>query len=226
MKHKKIAMPIRLSSTEALQKLESLHTLGNDPGFLFPAFCVETEFITLFAHIIEENPIRNNIIPLVGTFINKAFERSIDQVFDILDEHKITGVQILSLMCQKKLIRNREKKELSKTLRGKAAKSSMDTYLNAYNNWLLAAILWKAYVRSHDPGYGVHITKEEDSDAPAETFNDPNYRPLWVMKQACLGEAGDPTHGSGNEDIFIRPLREWYRLTKQKRLASKSSTIA
>lgn len=199
-----------ISTTEALQEFESLLALDNDPGLPSPAFCIETEFIDFFAHIIEGNPKRNNIVPFMGTFINKAFEQSIDLISGVLDQHKIEGVEIFSLMCEKKLIRNRVKKELLKKLKGKAAKS-LDTYLNAYNNWLLAAILWEAYIRSHDPEFKITITEEEDSDAPVETYNDLNYRPLWAMKQACL-EAGDPTHGSGNKDIFIRPLREWYAL--------------
>lgn len=201
-------MPIRLSTTHALQKLESLLTLDNDPGFLSYAFCIEAEFIDLFAQIIERNAKRNNVIPFMTALIRRYFEQSVDQICGVLDQHKIDGVEIFSLMCEKNLIRNHAKKKLNKKLSGKAVKNLVDTYINAYNNWLLAGILWKAFVQSYDPDFKVKIIEDKDAKAPTEICSGTNYRPLWAMKMACL-EAGDPSHGSGDEDIFIRPLKEW-----------------
>ena len=56
-------------------------------------------------------------------------------------------------------------------------------------------------------------------------MNDPHYRPLWAMKQAFI-EAGQPAHGSANEDIFIRPLAEWYRWRKKHQKISKARKAA
>ncbi|WP_133054529.1 hypothetical protein [Niastella populi] len=196
--------------------------LGKHPSFRFPAFCIETEFIVLFTHIIDRSGNRNNVVPFLDALIKKAFEQSVDEISDLLDEHNISGAAIFSLICEKKLIRNREKKALHKKLPGKA-KNLVDSYVNGYNNWLLAHILWKAYIQSHDPDYSFGIPKGEDAPSSEAFLYDPQYKPLWALKQAYI-EAGRPTHGHAGDDIFIRPIAAWYQLQKKRKTGKAQNT--
>src|SRR5688572_16503601 len=114
-------MPISLTSNKALLELDVLLNLGKRPPFRFPAFYIETEFIDLFTQIIDQSEKINNVVPYMNTLINRAFEQSVDNICNLLDAHKIKGIEIFSLMGEMKLISNREKKPIHHTLQDKTA---------------------------------------------------------------------------------------------------------
>lgn len=207
-------MRISLSSAEALEEFRSLYYLGQKPGFMFPAFCIETEFIDFFFHIIAETPQRNNVVPFMNRLIDQALTESIDHICTILDRHKVDGTAIFELMEQKQFIQLGVKRAYNKQLPGKSPKGLTSPGWCAYNNWVLTEILWKAYLQSHHPDFRVTIVDQEDSDAPVDAFYSADFRPLWAMKHAYVVEAGRPISGSANTDIFIRPIREWYLYIK------------
>lgn len=122
----------------------------------------------------------------MNTLIKRAFEQSVDGICNLLDAHKIRGVEIISLISETKLIRNNNKKSLQNQLQGKAAQSQVDRYVNGYNNWLLTRIFWKAYLKSHDPAFRFGIFEGEDVPPSKTSLHDPAYRPLWAMKQAYI----------------------------------------
>ncbi|OQP59118.1 hypothetical protein A3860_38785 [Niastella vici] len=199
-------MRISLSSSEALAELKSLFDLGEKPGFEFPAFNIETEFIDFFFQIISNTPTRDNVVPFMNRLIERALAESINNIWTVLAHQKADGTEIFELMKGKQLICLRVKRSYNRNVPGKSPKGLISPYWNAYNNWLLAHIFWKAYLQAHDPDFRVINVECEDSDAPVETLYSADFKPLWAMKQAYIA-ARRPTGGS---DIFIRPIAEWY----------------
>jgi hypothetical protein len=211
-------MQIALSTTEALEELELLLILGKTPPFDFPAFIFETDFIDFFALILERMPETSNVVPLMDQFIAKNYKRSVAEIRGILNQNKADGAAIVKLISNKQLILTSVRKAYNKKV-GKLRNGLGAGPWRAYNNWLLAGLLWKAFVQSHDPAYKVTITEYEDTGLPMETFDDPNLRALWAMKQT-FAQVGRPTHGNANGDVFIHPLAEWYLFLKNQGMGS------
>jgi len=209
-----LLMRISLSTAEALIELKTLYELGEKPGFVFPAFIIETEFIDFFFQMISQTPAKEDVVPFMNRLIERALTESINKIWTVLARHNADGTEIFELMQDKQLIPLRVKRAYNRKLPGKSPKGLVSPYWNAYNNWLLATILWKAYLRAHDPDFRLYNLEDEDSDAPLELLYSADYRPLWAMKQA-FKEAGKPAHGSAKDDIFIRPIREWYVYIKE-----------
>ena len=206
-------MQIALSTTEALEDLELLLVLGKNPPFDFPAFIFETDFIDFFALILERMPETGNVVPLMDKLIARNLDESVVAINEILTQNKVADTAIAALLSNKQLILTSVRKAYNRKARGKSRKGLGPRPWRMYNNWLLAGIFWKAYLQSYDPKFKVNIDEYEDAEIPVETLLDPNLRPLWVMKQA-FAEAGSPSHGSANKDIFINPLAEWYLFLK------------
>jgi len=198
-----------LSTESALDELTFLFELGERPGFEYPAFCIETQFIDVFVLMLKRAPEREHIVPFMNNLLKGALRESIDQVCHLLDQYKVDGSEIHELMRERKLLRNRVRRTYNKKLQVKSPKGLTIDHCNAYNNWLLAIAFWKAYLLSHDPEFIVEPAEDEYSDTPVEAFFGSELRPLWAMKQAYLN-AGRPLHGTALDDISIRPHREWY----------------
>jgi hypothetical protein len=206
-------MPIAWSTKDALNEFDRLIVLGKKPAFEFPAFIFETEYLELFAEIIEQVPEYSNIVPFMDQLIDQVLEESILENCRVLNKYKVDGTAIFELMAEKKLILTGVRKAYNKQVRAKSSKGLSIESWKAYNNWLLADIFWKALIQSYDAGFKINLKQDNYSKSALKTLKDPHYRPLWAMKQAYI-EAGEPAHGYSNEDIFVRPIAEWYGLRK------------
>jgi hypothetical protein len=206
-------MPIAWSTKKALDEFDRLIVLGKKPAFEFPAFILETEFLEFFAEIIEQAPEYSNIVPFMDQLIDKVLEESIFEICRVLNKYKVDGTTIFGLMAEKKLILTGVRKTYNKQVWGKSPKGLRTEPWNTYNNWLLAEMYWKALIQSYDPGFKLDLKQDNYSKSALKALKDPRYRPLWAMKQAFI-EASEPAHGYANEDIFIRPIAEWYGLKK------------
>src|SRR5436190_225911 len=142
-------MQIALSTTEALEELELLLILGKNPPFDLPAFIFETDFIDFFALILERMPETSNVVPLMDQLIAQNFKRSVAGIRGILDQNKADGAAIVKLISNKQLILTSARKAYNKKVPGKSRKGLEMGIWRMYNNWLLAGLLWKAFVQSH-----------------------------------------------------------------------------
>lgn len=206
-------MPIAWSTKEALAELDRLIVLAKKPAFEFPAFIFETDYLEFFAEIIEQSPEYSNVVPFMDRLIDQVLEGSILEISRVLNKYKVDGTAIFELMAEKKLILTGVRKGYNKLVRGKLSKGLRTESWKTYNNWLLADIFWKAFIQSYDAGFKIDLNQYNYSKSALKALKAPHYRPLMAMKQAYI-EAGEPAHGFANEDIFIRPIAEWYGLKK------------
>lgn len=207
-------MAIALSSKQAFEELERLDKLGKKPPFQFPAFLIETDYTDAFAYIIECVPWVNNIVPFMDRLIDQALEQSIHEMCSLLDRYKADGTQIFELMSDKQFILMGHRKAYNKMIPGRTPKGILPDLWKAYNNWLLAEIFWKAYIQSHNPSLKIQIKEHEFSKGALASMYNPDFRPLWAMKQA-YAQYGAPAQGYAKDDIFVRPIAEWHIFIKK-----------
>jgi hypothetical protein len=217
-----IPMQIALSRKNALEELKLLLEVGRKPAFDYPAFVIEIDFIDMFIHMTKWSPDLPDIIPFIETLIARALEESIVDLIEVLKLHKVDDNGIFEMASNKQLILTGVRKAYNRKIPGKAPKGLGTEPWKTYNNWVLAQLFWKAIVQSYDPSFKVRVIESDWSGSAIETFYDPVYRPLWAMKQA-YAEAGSPSHGNSNDDIFMRAIAEWFLYLQKKGLPYKRS---
>jgi len=209
-------MGIVLTKKEALEELIYLKETWKKPPFTYPAFCVELDYVDFFIFMLKSfrTAETNNIVPFVSSHFEQGFDAAFLKICRILDQHSADGSDIYSLMSERKFIIRKDKRNYNRKVPGKCPKGLKNDEWEGYNNWLATTIMWNGFIEAHDPDYSVYISQEEDIETSIKDLLNPDYKPLWGMKQSYYA-AGRPCIGWTPDCVTLRPLSSWIMYMKQ-----------